>query len=125
MGLAAGFKALWCTFIPCFLWVFAGAPHVDRILAVPRLNAALTYISAAVVGVIANLGIWFIINLVFAETVPTPVGLLPDLTSVDVTAAGLTVRATGLMLRLRVFLLPTLGLCAVAALTASLIGGAL
>ncbi|WP_446740600.1 hypothetical protein [Shimia sp. SK013] len=85
----------------------------------------MTYISAAVVGVIANLGIWFTINLVFAETVQTQVGLLPDLSSIDVTAAALTTLATGLMLGLRVSLLTTLGLCALAAIIASLAGGAL
>ena len=57
--LAAGALALWCTFIPCFLWIFVAAPYVDRILAQPRLKAALAGISAAVVGVILNLSLWF------------------------------------------------------------------
>lgn len=57
--LAAGALALWCTFIPCFLLIFVAAPYVDRILAQPRLKAALAGISAAVVGVILNLSLWF------------------------------------------------------------------
>ena len=51
--------ALWVTFVPCFLWIFAGAPFIDRIAGRPRLGAALAAITAAVVGVILNLSVWF------------------------------------------------------------------
>lgn len=59
MALAAGGVALWMTFIPCFLWIFAGAPYIDRLAHMPRVSGALGAITAAVVGVIANLGLWF------------------------------------------------------------------
>jgi len=59
VGLAfiAGLLTLWCTFVPCFLWIFAGAPYVDNLLENPRLSGALKVISASVLGVIANLSI--------------------------------------------------------------------
>ena len=49
----------WVTFLPCFLWIFLGAPHVERLRRQPALAAALAAITAAVVGVIANLAVWF------------------------------------------------------------------
>ena len=66
-GIAGALVALWMTFIPCFLWVFAGAPHIHRLAALPRLSAALAAITAAVVGVIANLSIWFAAHVAFAR----------------------------------------------------------
>lgn len=59
LALAAGIVTLWVTFTPCFLWIFAGAPYIDRLAHMPRLSGALAAITAAVVGVIANLGLWF------------------------------------------------------------------
>ncbi|TCL09530.1 chromate transporter [Shimia isoporae] len=116
LGFAAGLTALWCTFVPCFLWIFAGAPHVDRILASPRLSNALTAISAAVVGVIANLGLWFTVNLLFPETVLTIVGEVPDVTSTNWIAAALTALACALIFFARLSLLSTLAICAAAGL---------
>ncbi len=120
LAIMAGFLALWCTFIPCFLWIFAGAPHVSRILANPRLSAALTLISAAVVGVIINLSLWFTLNLLFAKTVQSPIGTLPVLSSIDVTASALTAAAIFAMLVLRLPLLGVLALSATAAMTIGL-----
>ena len=59
LALVAGLVTLWVTFTPCFLWIFAGAPYIDRLAHMPRLSGALSAITAAVVGVIANLGLWF------------------------------------------------------------------
>lgn len=77
LGLAAGAVTLWMTFVPCFLWIFAGAPHVEALTARPRLRGALAAITAAVVGVIANLSLWFAIHTLFAQTVTPSFG--PDL----------------------------------------------
>ncbi|NJK92116.1 MAG: chromate efflux transporter [Blastochloris sp.] len=69
-----GFLATWATFAPCFLFIFAGAPYVERLRGVKLLNAALTAVTAAVVGVILNLGVWlgqhllWPQNLVLAQT---------------------------------------------------------
>jgi chromate transporter len=67
MGLAAAAMALWVTFAPCFLWIFAGAPYVERLASMPRLSAALGAITAAVVGVIANLALWFGLHVLFEQ----------------------------------------------------------
>ena len=58
-GLAGAAITLWVTFAPCFLWILAGAPYVEALATRPRLTAALSGITAAVVGVILNLGLWF------------------------------------------------------------------
>lgn len=70
LALAAGVLTLWMTFVPCFLWIFAGAPYVDNLLARPRLQAALSAITGAVVGVILNLSLWFAFHVLFAAMIP-------------------------------------------------------
>ena len=67
-GIMAAMVALWATFVPCFLWIFAGAPYLDWLTGQPRLRAALDYILAVVVGVIANLFLWFSLHVFFRET---------------------------------------------------------
>ena len=57
----------WVTFVPCFLWIFTGAPYIDWISHQPRLERALNGITAAVVGVILNLAVWFALHVFFAE----------------------------------------------------------
>ncbi|MDO6590755.1 MULTISPECIES: chromate efflux transporter [Rhodobacterales] len=65
LALLAGMLTLWVTFVPCFIWIFAGAPMIDWLDSRPRLRGALSAITAAVVGVIANLSIWFAIHVFF------------------------------------------------------------
>lgn len=99
-AIAAGLLALWVTFTPCFLWIFLAGPCLDKISAQPRLSAGLTAITAAAVGVIANLTLWFAIHVLFT-TVPEPQFLalpLPNWTSFDPIAAGLTALAALMML---------------------------
>ncbi|WP_374391546.1 chromate efflux transporter [Tabrizicola sp.] len=67
LGLAGAAIALWMTFIPCFLFIFAGAPFIERLTHMPRLSGALAAITAAVVGVIANLSLWFALHVLFAS----------------------------------------------------------
>ena len=85
MGLAGAGIALWMTFVPSFLFIFTGAPFIDRLTHMPRLSGALAAITAAVVGVIANLSLWFALHVLFATVADTNHGLLqmpvPDLTS--------------------------------------------
>ena len=66
-GLAGAAITLWVTFAPCFLWIFAGAPYVEALATRPRLTAALSGITAAVVGVILNLGLWFAYHTLMAN----------------------------------------------------------
>lgn len=67
-GLAGGLLATWVTFVPCFLWIFLGAPYLERLRGVAALSHALAAITAAVVGVILNLAIWFGLHLLFPQT---------------------------------------------------------
>lgn len=87
MGTFGAVVALWATFAPCFLWIFAGAPYIEWIGAQPRLKGALQAITAAVVGVILNLAIWFALHVFFAKVSLKTLGPVtlwtPELTSLD------------------------------------------
>lgn len=87
MGLAAALVTLWVTFVPCFLWIFAGAPYIDWIGSQPRLRSALAAITAAVVGVILNLSVWFGLHVFFKEVSLQSIGWLrtwqPDWSTLD------------------------------------------
>ncbi|NYI03712.1 chromate efflux transporter [Allostreptomyces psammosilenae] len=125
-GVVASLLTTWVTFVPCFLFIFLGAPYIERLRGNRSLGAALTGITAAVVGVIANLGLYFAFNTLFSTThtfEAGPVALpLPDLTTVRPTAIAITAIAAFILLRLRWSVLRTLGICAVLGLGAGLIG---
>ncbi|MEJ8473453.1 chromate efflux transporter [Roseibium algae] len=103
LGIAAVGVGLWTTFAPCFLWVFAGAPFIDRLDSAPKLRGALAAITAAVVGVILNLGVWFALHTLFGSVSLQTMGPLslwtPDLGTFDWRAAVLTLFAGLLLLR--------------------------
>lgn len=102
MALAAALVALWMTFVPCFLWIFVAAPYLARITADPRLSGALTAIMAAVVGVIANLSLWFALHLLFGSVTPRSFGpvhlIIPDPASLNLTALVLAALSALLLL---------------------------
>lgn len=106
LGLLAALITLWVTFVPCFLWIFAGAPYVDRLLHMPRLSGALQSITAAVVGVILNLSLWFSAHVLFGRIGTIDLGpftlIAPELASLDLLAAGIAAVAAILLLWLRV-----------------------
>jgi len=116
LGLAAAAIALWMTFAPCFLWIFAGAPLIERLEHAPRLSGALAAITAAVVGVIANLSLWFALHVLFAQLSTWTIGparlIAPELSSLDPIAATLALLATGLIFARHWGLTATLALCA-------------
>ncbi len=90
-GALGGALATWVTFMPCFLWIFAGAPFVERLRGLPALTGALSGIAAAVVGVIAHLALWFAIHFLFTERwSPTPGLELPVMASLDPAALVLS-----------------------------------
>ncbi len=124
LALAAGAMVLWVTFIPCFLWIFAFAPHLERLLARPRLQAALEAITAAVLGVIANLALWFALHVLFSETWQPALGpLLPELpvlASLRPIALALTLLAALLLGPLRRSVPLTLALTAATSYAVSL-----
>jgi len=104
LALAATIVTLWMTFVPCFLWIFAGAPYIDWIDGQPRLSGALSGITAAVVGVILNLAIWFALHVLFAEVSRVESGpwtiWVPGAASFDWRAGLLAVLCAVLLLRL-------------------------
>jgi len=94
MGLAGALVTLWVTFVPCFLWIFAGAPYIEWIGAQPRLKEALSAITAAVVGVILNLSIWFGLHVFFEKVEHRDYGVFklwqPEWSSLDWRVVGLS-----------------------------------
>ncbi|MEM5583697.1 chromate efflux transporter [Roseibium sp. AS2] len=116
MGAAGAAVTLWATFVPCFLWVFAGAPYIERLHAMPKLKSALDAITAAVVGVILNLSIWFALQVTFSDVTRQEFGplrpLVPDVTTLDWRVPVLTLVAGLLMLRLHKGIPLTLAVCA-------------
>ena len=112
-----GLLTTWVTFTPCFLWIFLGAPFIETLRGNKGLAGALTAITAAVVGVILNLSIWFALHTVFRETWPVrSFGLsfdMPVLSSVDVPALILAVAAATAIFRFNIGMLTVLaGSCA-------------
>lgn len=112
-----GLLATWVTFTPCFLWIFVGAPYIERLRGNTGLAGALSAITAAVVGVILNLSIWFALHTLFRETVPVHAFPLdfdrPVLTSVDIPALVLSIAAATAIFRFKLGMLTVLaGSCA-------------
>ena len=114
-GLAGAGITLWMTFTPCFLWIFAGAPYIEHIGRMPRLSGALAAITAAVVGVILNLSLWFGLHVLFGK-VNRMAGAfkpwLPDWQSLDLAALAISTIAALALLRLHLGIPKTLALCA-------------
>jgi chromate transporter len=104
-AIAAALLSLWVSFVPCFLWIFAFGPFVEALTSRPHLTAALSGVKAAVVGVIANLGLWFALHYFFA-TLGTlrlgPAGLLwPDVATLDLRAVLAAALAATVLFGLR------------------------
>ncbi len=125
-GVAGALLTTWVLFLPSFLWIFAGAPHVERLLHRPRLAGALTAITAAVLGVIANLALWFAVNLLFAHSVRIDdfglALLVPEPSSLRPRVLGLSALALLLVFGARLGVLPVLGLCAAAGVALAWVG---
>jgi chromate transporter len=124
-AVLASLLVTWVTFVPCFLFIFLGAPYVERLRNNHHLTAALTGITAAVVGVIANLAVFFALHNLFDRSrVLTwgPVDLdLPILTSWDPVAFATTAVALALIFGRKWSTMRTLGVCAVLGLVSTLI----
>ena len=114
-GLAGAVITLWMTFAPCFLWIFAGAPYIEHISRMPRLSGALAAITAAVVGVILNLSVWFGLHVLFGKVNRMDGAFkpwLPDWQTLDWAALAISVIAASALLRLHLGIPKTLALCA-------------
>lgn len=120
-GVLAGLLTTWVTFVPCFLWIFLGAPFVEKLRGNRALGAALAAITAAVVGVILNLAIWFALHVLFREVREVRVaGIMsidwPVAASVDAAALLLSAAAVVAVFRFKAGVLPVIGACAAAGL---------
>ena len=120
MGILGAAVTLWATFAPCFLYIFAGAPYVEGLKSAPRLKSALSAITAAVVGVILNLTVWFALHVVFSAVNDVAIGPMrvpvPDVASINWTAAGLAALAAVMLFRMHAGIMTTLGVCGALAL---------
>src|SRR5216683_3639887 len=128
-GTVGGLLATWVTFTPCFLWIFLGAPFIEALRDNKAINSALSAITAAVVGVILNLAIWFAIHTIFRATVPVnafPFSFdAPVPASVDPWALVLAVAAAIAIFRFKVGMIPTLAACCAAGIVLYLVGAIL
>ncbi|MFN4057416.1 MAG: chromate efflux transporter [Roseinatronobacter sp.] len=125
-GTLGGLLTTWVTFVPCFLWIFLGAPFSERLRDAAWLSAALTAVTAAVVGVILNLGLWFGMHVVF-DTVETlrSAGMtlsVPVWSTLNPAAAGLVVAAAAAVFAFRVGTVPVLAGAALLGLALRLTG---
>jgi chromate transporter len=125
-AVLASLLVVWVTFVPSFLFVFLGAPYMERLRGNRALSSALTGITAAVVGVIANLAVYFAVHTLFSRTVAVGWAALdvelPDVTAPRWIAWVIAAVAAVLLFGLRWSVLRTLAVCAVLGLAAGLAG---
>ncbi|MFC9361792.1 chromate efflux transporter [Rhodococcus sp. NPDC057014] len=116
----------WVTFVPCFVFIFLGAPYVERLRNNTQLTSALNGITASVVGVIANLALYFAVHTLFADATMLHWGpihlLVPDLRTIRPVVAVIAVLAVVMIYRWNWSVLRTLGVCALFGLAAGLVG---
>ena len=127
LGIAGAIVTLWVTFLPCFLWIFTGAPYIEYLQTLPRLQGALKGITAAVVGVILNLTIWFSFHVFFEIVTKVEFGpfifWVPTFGSVDIASVSLSVVASIALLKMRFKLPSVLFLTGALAMALHLISG--
>jgi chromate transporter len=115
-GLLGAAIVLWTTFIPCFLWIFLGAPYIESLRKQRVLTAALASITAAVVGVILNLSVWFALHALFADVIELRWSYLqlqiPNISTLNLAALFLSLAAAVALLRCKLGIPATLGGCA-------------
>jgi chromate transporter len=121
-AVLAALLTTWVTFVPCFLFIFLGAPYVERLRGNASLSAALTGVTAAVVGVIANLAVYFALHTLFTATrtwTAGPIAVeLPVLSTLAPVPVAIAVVAALLLFVARWSVLRTLGVCALLGLAA-------
>ena len=119
-GLLAALLTTWVTFAPCFLWIFALAPLMDRMRSIAWLQGSLAAITAAVVGVIANLSIWFALHVLFRSVGQLDFGIgsiwWPEWATLDLKALAIGLAAAMMLFVLKWGIIRTLVICAAAGL---------
>ena len=125
-GIAGSAITTWVTFVPCFFWIFLGAPYIERLRGNRLLTSALSAITAAVVGVILNLAVWFALHTLFEEVTPWQFYRLrvdvPDPASVNVAACVIALVACLLTFYWKKGMAMTLGVSAVLGVAAYCLG---
>jgi chromate transporter len=115
-GMLGAILTTWVTFSPCFLWIFALAPWMDRLQRSPALKGGLAAVTAAVVGVIANLALWFALHVLFTRVELLKAGPLhlqrPELANFDYSTAAIAAIALVLTFKLKWGVIRTLGVTA-------------
>jgi chromate transporter len=111
-GVFGSVVVTWVTFVPCFLWIFLGAPYMERIRGNVKLQAALSAVTAAVLGVILNLALWFGLHALFGDVTVHTLGplrlLVPAFSSLDVAALAIAAAAAFALLRLHLPVIPVI-----------------
>ncbi len=124
-GLASAAVTLWFTFVPCFLWIFVGAPYVETVRNIRWLASALAAVTAAVVGIIANLTVWFGLHVLFGSVGEWQIGPfslpVPDLSTFDFAAAAIALAAGVALIRHKVNMIAVLVAAALAGMAWTLI----
>jgi chromate transporter len=117
-GALGGLLTTWVTFVPCFLWIFLGAPYIEALRANRALAGALAAITAAVVGVILNLALWFALHTLFGEVRDLHAAgfrlAVPVAATLDPGSLALTVAAAFALFRLKLGVIPVIAGCAAA-----------
>jgi chromate transporter len=125
-GTLGGLLAAWTTFVPSFVWIFVGAPYIESVRNNEVLGAALAAITAAVVGVILNLAIWFALHTLFGKVDERHAyGLVvqePDFNTLNLPALLLCVAAMLALFRFKVGMIPTLMGCSIAGILFHFVG---
>jgi chromate transporter len=115
-GVLGSIITVWVTFVPCFLWIFVGAPYVEALRNNKSLNTAMTGITAAVMGVVLNLAVWFAIHTIFGSTHDLhALGahiIVPDWGSISIPTTIIAALAMLMLFRLRLGMMKTIGICA-------------
>ena len=115
-GILGGILATWVTFAPSFLWIFVGAPYAEKIRNIKALSTALQGITAAVLGVMLNLGVWFGLHAVFTDIHRITWGPIavwtPNIHSLDIFALALSTLAAILLIRQKWSVIPVLAVSA-------------
>ena len=124
LALLAALLVLWVTFAPCFLWIFAGAPYIEWIIAQPRLKNTLSAITAAVVGVILSLSLWFGLHVLFNEITQKTVLSIklwwPNPDSVNVFVLAFAILSYYLLIIRHINIIYVLGICSMLGIVSSL-----
>jgi chromate transporter len=119
-GIIGGILTVWVTFVPCFLWIFLGAPYIEQLRGKTLLTTALSAITAAVVGVILNLAVWFSFNVIFGTVNEVWLGplrlLVPVWSTIDWASLLIAIAAFVAIFHFKVSMIKTLAGAAVAGL---------